>query len=122
MAKPIWFSIALVYTIFLAVLSFINVHNLPSYGSSFDDKINHFGAYMVLTIIWVYYFKLKKVKKALLLVALGAIIYGIIIEFLQKRINPLRVFDLYDILANCVGVIFGTIIVNYILKYKVKIN
>ncbi|NNC46342.1 MAG: VanZ family protein, partial [Winogradskyella sp.] len=121
-AKPIWFSIALVYTIFLAVLSFINVHNLPSYGSSFDDKINHFGAYMVLTIIWVYYFKHRKTKKALLLVATGAVIYGIIIEFLQKRINPLRVFDLYDILANCVGVIFGTIIVNYILKYKVKIN
>lgn len=122
MAKPFWFIISIAYTIFLAILSFINVHGLPSYGSSFDDKINHFGAYTVLAILWAYYLLLRSNKKALLITTLGTMGYGIIIEFLQNRINPLRTFDLFDIVANCLGVIFGIIIVHYILKHKVKIN
>ena len=95
---------------------------MPKLGSNFDDKIYHFGAYALLAFLWAFLIERFNTKKPLLIAAMGTIAYGIVIEVLQHKINPLRTFDTLDILANCLGVMFGIIIVNYLLNHKVKIN
>ena len=113
--------ICLSYTVFLTVISFINLYKIPNLGSGSDDKIYHFIAYAILTILWLLYFikkNIKKVKQFLLLLLLIA--FGITIEFLQQKLNPNRQFEWFDMLANTTGVIFGNIFVILLRMFKLK--
>ena len=120
MVKKLILPAAIVYTIWLTIVSLINLSNVPSLGSSFDDKIYHFIAYVGLGFLWVTYFKYN-IKSANILLTFGAVLlYGIILELVQHKINPNRTFDLYDLLANCIGVIVGTLIAAKLNVFKLK--
>ena len=109
MAKTLLFLTALGYTIALIVVSFISIDGVPSLGSDFDDKIYHGIAYLLLSFLWGLYSKFKPIKFRYVRVIISTILFGIIIESLQHKINPNRVFDLNDIAANCLGVLLGTL-------------
>ncbi|KFB01878.1 hypothetical protein IA57_03110 [Mangrovimonas yunxiaonensis] len=72
----------------------------------FSDKIFHFTAYFVLTVLWVralfFNFSLPK-KRALLMAVVVAVIFGIIIEVLQMTLTTSRSFDFWDIVSNISG-------------------
>ena len=110
MVKKVLVLVAVVYTIWLIVISLINLKNVPSLGSSFDDKIYHFIAYFVLASLWVTYFKSSQKKNIILVVFVCAIIFGAVLELLQHQLNPNRTYDTYDLMANCLGVMVGTLI------------
>ncbi|MEP1488136.1 MAG: VanZ family protein [Algibacter sp.] len=86
---------------------------MPDIGVSHGDKIFHFLAYCVLTFLWTYTFILKfkwSQKKAILVAAFGAMLYGILIEVLQGSVTTSRSFDYYDALANSLGAIITSLI------------
>lgn len=78
---------------------------------SFVDKLAHFFVFMVLSIFL--FADIKKDNKnisntkALLLVFLISLFYGIIIEILQSVLTINRSAELLDILANMLGVLTG---------------
>lgn len=76
-----------------------------------QDKILHFCAYIFLAFIWGYYVLLSSIERALLYSFITTLIFGVILEIMQERVNPSRTFDVLDLIANCSGVIVGTIIV-----------
>lgn len=105
--------IAVLYSLALATVSLVKINNLPNAGISFADKIFHFLVYSVLALLWVntFFFKFKyKKTKAIIYAALFSIIFGIIIEVLQGSITASRHTDIYDAIANTLGVLIMVII------------
>lgn len=113
------------YTIALLIVSLITLDlgGLDSIVPSYGDKIFHFCAYAVLTFLWFNTFNLKfkfsKIK-TLLLAAIICMAFGIIIEVLQKVLTFTRYFDVADITANVLGVIFSALILLITVKEDVK--
>ncbi len=120
MFRTLFLPVAIVYTVVLVIASLINLSGVPRLGSSFDDKIYHFIAYLGLAFLWVTYFKLYQKKINLVIVFLCVILFGIVLEFMQHPLNPNRTYDTYDIIANCLGAMVGTLIAIRINIYKLK--
>ena len=120
--KKVYLLIALIYTIVLLYFSLGDADAvLPETNLKFQDKILHFIAYLGLAILWGYYAILLQIKNAIIYSFLSTLIFGIILELIQEVVNPLRTYDILDLLANCIGVIVGTIIVVwYNGKLKLK--
>ncbi|WP_282043947.1 VanZ family protein [Winogradskyella flava] len=112
--------VALVYTFALTITTFINLNGVPSLGSSFDDKIYHFVAYFGLAALWVTYFKPSKKKQILNMVLLCLLLFGIVLELIQHKLNPNRTYDVYDLTANCLGILLGTLIAIKLDVIKLK--
>ncbi|MEO9571074.1 MAG: VanZ family protein [Polaribacter sp.] len=112
------FIIAIGITIGIAYLSLMQVPKTQlSFTSS--DKVYHLFAYFTLTICWLFSFYKKTSLKYKIVIT--CIIYGIIIEILQHTLTKYRTGDIYDVLANTIGIILGLIVFNLILK-KIKVN
>ena len=116
-----WFLLAAIYTVVLVYFSLSNTKLTVSDDFPHKDKILHYLAYIVLVVVWGVYFKYSKAKKPLKITFLSTLVFGIVLECVQEWINPTREFDLLDLLANCLGVITGIIIVRYYIKSKVKL-
>ncbi|MFT5846544.1 MAG: VanZ family protein [Psychroserpens sp.] len=112
--------VLVLYALALTIGSLAHVGNLPSLGSSFDDKIVHFIAYFIFTLVVFNYCKELKISHVMLVSAIGVILYGIIIEVLQQVMTSYRTLDIYDALANTLGVVFAIIIIRFINKLKLK--
>lgn len=108
------------YIILITILSLISLTNMPAIGLGFEDKIYHAFAYSVFVVLCFNYLTQISEKSATLKAIIFSIGYGIIIEVLQKVLNTNRTFDLWDIVANIVGVLFGYIII--LLINKLKLN
>jgi VanZ family protein len=71
-----------------------------------NDKIGHFMAYATFSLNICLLF--PRVNKQLLLLLLGVIGYGILLEFLQGFVG--RSTSFYDFLANTIGVSIGFVL------------
>lgn len=83
------------------------------------DKVVHFSFYTIFTGIWLWSVTVKvhRVSKIKVFWVLsGAIIFGFVIELLQKYTTATRSFEWLDVLANTLGAITGTII--FLLLHK----
>ncbi len=107
------------YSIALLILSLVKIGPVvPKLGSDFDDKIYHAIAYIIMGFVWGVYFLRASIKNYLFQsFAIGAL-FGIIIEVLQVTITSYRSFDLFDILANVIGLCLGLVIVS-VLKIRI---
>ena len=112
--------LVVVYTIALSVGSLIKLNDIPSIGSSFDDKIYHFIAYFLFTILGYNYCKVNKLNNPVLISAVVIIIYGIIIEVIQGTYTANRQADMYDIYANLVGIILAMLFFSKVLQKKMS--
>jgi VanZ family protein len=111
-----------IYWIILFILTSLPSRALPSLGTS--DKIKHFGAYFILTVLIrlaVHFrFKLKQVvKKEMLLTILVVFAYSFLDE-LHQLLIPGRYFDWMDLLANKTGMIAGLIMSVYFITFAQK--
>lgn len=111
---------ALLYTIALAVLSLLSSDSLPEVEVEYADKIAHTAAYGLLCFLWYFTLKSFQYSKALLIAASSVIIYGIILEVLQGTLTVGRTLDMYDVVANCIGVVFISVILMLRNKSHVK--
>jgi VanZ family protein len=96
--------IAIFLTIAITVGSLISMKNVVKAPIHFFDKILHSSAYFMLALSWLLAFKNKKSIKFATAIAFAVFIYGIIIEVLQGTLTNYRQADLYDMLANLVGI------------------
>lgn len=113
--------LAILWSIIIIILCSIPGQEFPD-TSFLDiphlDKIIHFGLYCILSVVTVNGFY-KQIRISLLAQSpyLFTIIYsislGVVIEVLQHYIIPFRQGDIYDVLANAGGCIFGSILVFY---------
>ena len=110
-------TIAIIFTIFITIVSLISINGVHIIKVSNSDKFGHFIAYFFLSFSWLYAlrnFPRKKFKEHLIVFLL--ISYGIIIEVLQGVLTSYRQADIYDIIANSAGVIFASIIFGKLSK------
>ena len=82
------------------------------------DKWVHIGLFGVLTLLWGYPFFKINIASAhpFIIVAVCVILYGTIMEFVQKYFAFERSFDLFDILADSAG----SLLALWWLTYKLK--
>ena|SRR5690606_18294237 len=74
------------------------------------DKVVHFGLFggIVLFLSLGYYWQKKHISPLMLLLfVLGAAVYGLAIEFIQKYLAVDRSFDMNDVAADTLGAIAG---------------
>jgi len=119
-AKKLLLLVAIVYTILLVIVSLISLKGVPSLGSSFDDKIYHFLAYALLASLWITFFKVYKEKSKLFMVFIVIVLFGVVLELVQHQLNPNRTYDTWDLIANCLGVLVGTLIASRLNIIKLK--
>ena len=120
MPKKLLLLVATIYTVVLVIASLINLNGVPSLGSSFDDKIYHVVAYMILGLMWMFYFKPFKTKHIPLKVLFATVLLGYILELLQYLVNPNRTYDTFDLIANAIGALIGTFIASKLNILKLK--
>ncbi|MBL7560135.1 VanZ family protein [Olleya sp. YSTF-M6] len=112
------------YSLLLLYVCLVNVNEvveIPSY----NDKLTHLIAYFLFTSVWFlffYGFQKKTKKQALTRSFIFAIVFGIIIEVLQKVLTEHRQADYKDLIANVIGALIAVIIINLITYWKVKNN
>lgn len=119
--KKKYLYIALFWTVLVTFLSLVN--NIKSdigLEIPYKDKIVHFVFYSVFTGIWGLFFLTfqKNKNKTLLLVFFFSIFYGIIMEICQGMFTTTREPDVYDVLANTLGSVFGWCILCFLLRKK----
>jgi VanZ family protein len=111
--------IAIILTVGVAIGSLISLNNLLIPTVQNSDKFIHTTAYFLISLSWLLTFKQKyKVLKTSSLIFFSILLYGIIIEVLQKVITNYRQFDFFDILANLVGIIIAFILFFIVSKKK----
>jgi VanZ family protein len=129
-AKYLFLIPAIVYTIAILYLSLINLADTPVKELGLSDKVMHGGAYFGLNLLWMFFvifnYKNNRFLAKILVISLAAIVFGIFIEVLQDRLTTYRQLDLYDVLANSIGVVSAGIIVwllkDSLIRLKAKIN
>ncbi len=123
MLKKLTPVITIIYSLALATASLIRLNNIPDIGVSFGDKIFHFLAYFILTLLWFYTFlfafKLKS-KKAMLFAVILSVLFGMIIEVLQGSMTVYRSFDIYDAVANTLGALLASTVLWFKSSLHVK--
>jgi VanZ family protein len=116
--KQLALALVVLYFVTLTVFSLINLGGIPSLGSSFDDKIYHFGAYAGFAILLCNYLNAISIKNSIFYTIIIATSYGILMEILQNLLTDSRVSDFYDVVANFFGIIFGAISISIYKKLK----
>lgn len=122
------FSIlAIAWTIIITFLSLVSLKDGPQLPFSFADKIIHGIIYFTFAISWYLAFTKGKTtsfleKNALLVSVLFAVIYGIMIEFMQETLVDNRQGDWQDALANAIGAILAGILIKYYITSTIKLK
>jgi VanZ family protein len=123
--KPIVLSLAIGWTIIIALLCLIQSGDLPHIGISGIDKYVHFGMHFVYTLLWSYYFNVSLSNatfKKLVFVAISSLFYGILLEFAQEYFTTTRHADVFDVMANSTGAITALCLLAILLKIQQKEN
>jgi VanZ family protein len=86
------------------------------------DKLVHAGLFgMQVLLVSLPFFRTKYAALRLFLfIAIGATVYGIAMEFVQKYFTPDRDYDNWDILADTVGAAAGLVFTNIYYKRFLK--
>jgi VanZ family protein len=105
--------IALLYAVLIFIVSSIPEITPPSLGFQLEDKVYHFIEYSIFSFLLFLAFFTAKTdffkKNVFLFSSLIGIIYAYSDEF-HQRVVPGRSYDLYDFLADCLGIILIQVI------------
>jgi len=95
------------------------------------DKLLHGVAYFILTLLWLFYYVVKKseilkYKWRFFNISVLVIVFGMLIEVLQGTLTTYRQPDWADVLANSIGVFIAFILcvvfLNFLKGIKQKFN
>jgi VanZ family protein len=116
--KKTLFSLAICWTVLIAILCLVKFGKLPTIAVKGADKYVHFTFHFVFTLLWGYYGWIKNKStelKPIVKVLMVSVLYGILLEFLQETLTTTRHADIYDVLANATG---ATTAVGFLLLLK----
>lgn len=123
--KKVLFSLAIGWTVLIAVLCLVRFTDLPSFGVSGADKYVHFTLHFGFTMLWGFYSVKKQnkivLKKIATIIAVS-FCYGILIEILQETCTTTRHADVFDVLANFSGAIMALVLFALIKRRKTANN
>jgi len=115
---------ALLLTIAIPMLSLINPDYLPetrSLNFSGLDKIVHLLMYALLTFAWALTLTTSCIRPAkLLLIAIAASFYGLIMEIMQYCFTKNRSMDFWDSVANLGGALIAAALIYIVYKGRCK--
>lgn len=125
MLKKNALGVSIAYTVLLIAVSLakLDLESVEEIVPSYSDKIFHFLAYALFTWLWFnsFYFKFNFSKiKSVFRSILVSVTFGIIIEVLQLILTTSRSFDIFDIIANSLGVLFAVILIQTKINRDVK--
>ncbi len=95
----------------VTTLALLPITEIP--GFMVWDKANHFIAFVVLT--GLLYFSFEKIK-IFTLIILPLFGYGFLLEVIQG-LTEYRVFSMFDLLADAIGIMAGIVVCRLIRKY-----
>jgi len=105
-------AVALSWLILMSILFVLPGSAIPK-ENWFDrihvDKLAHIGLFAVLIFLWRSSFDWNINSYQLVLLFL-ALLYGLLIEFIQLYWVPNRSFDFYDVLSDMIGSIVGLLV------------
>jgi VanZ family protein len=99
--NKVWLALGWALIVAAVIVCLIPAKELPSTGLS--DKWEHFVCYAVLTSFFAGLYPRSSYWK----IVLGFVGMGIAIEFAQGAMNLGRQADVYDAVANSIGVLIG---------------
>ena len=98
-----------IWVIIVTILSLIPDNNVYEKLFPFQDKVLHIIFYLVMTFLLRRIFADKQ-KTLLFKAIIPASFYGFSMECLQGILNTGRHFDYYDIIANIIGSLLGSLL------------
>jgi VanZ family protein len=105
--------IGLFYTLFITTAFLLPASEIPK-ERFLNDKVIHISLHLILSFVWLlFYFIYKNCSinlMKLISILFLCFVYGIIIEFIQELFLTSRHADFFDILANTIGTIIGSLI------------
>ena len=105
-------SLAITWLVIMSILFFLPGSAFPSENWLdwiYFDKWVHIGLFAVLIFLWRSSFDWE-VNNYNLLLLFSALLYGLMVEFIQRYWIPNRSFDLYDVLSDMTGSVLGLLI------------
>lgn len=123
----ILFTLVIGLTVLVTWASLAKFINPVTFTIEGSDKIGHFIAYFILTIVWALFFFFsekmnKNLKQSLIITSIICILYGVLMEVLQAVLTTYRSSDWYDVVANTSGTIFAVLVFvmfkNRIVRFK----
>lgn len=119
--KSFWRAIVWATIVFiLSTMSGDSINKVKLINIPHFDKVVHFGFYFILTLLLLSGFHKWRSsspdKKAYYISCVIAIMYGGVIELLQKHVFTNRALELFDFAANCAGTIIGVVAYSYLIK------
>lgn len=128
--RAIYFIPAIIWFIISIVLLTLPGNDLP-HNSFFDlpffDKYVHFGMFFLLTVLFSFpFYKLPDKTTAVISifykVSFFVILYGVIMEFVQKFFTFERSFDVVDMLFDSLGSLAGLFAIRQFFYKKIGPN
>jgi VanZ family protein len=119
MKKAKAFIPALIWAVVLFILSTGNNVQAPRIVNWLaSDKLGHAGAYFIFTglILYGFYQAGSRSNKQLWIAALISSTYGLAMEVIQYTFFPGRYFEVFDIIANIIGILFCIIASKFLIK------
>ena len=105
-------AVFLLYALLIGYLSLLDgtepgteVLDLKTYEIDYLDKMLHFAAYAVFSILAMF---ISKTKKQLVSLCIGLVLYGLVLELMQG-LMPLREASVADFIANTAGIIVSVV-------------
>lgn len=111
-------GLALAWLLIMCTLFFLPGSALPKedwLNRIYFDKWVHVGLFAVLIFLWRSAFDPNFNNYNWLLI-LSAIIYGLLVEVIQRQWVANRSFDLYDVLADSIGSVIGLVVWSRVYK------
>lgn len=97
-------------------LSLVHISSTTTVKATFIphfDKLAHIFIYMIFSLLLL--FENRKSRKTYLPLLI-AVFFGVLMEILQHLLTTYRSMEIYDMLANTLGVILGMLIIRTIQK------
>lgn len=112
--------IAVLCTLAILVGSLASINTLvSSIPVKISDKSLHAVAYFLLAFCWFYaVYKSTRIRISTHIVALLTIAFGMVVEALQGGLTSYREADVFDMLANSIGVFLAYLLFKLVLKNK----
>ncbi|QQS28452.1 MAG: VanZ family protein [Sphingobacteriales bacterium] len=97
------------WAVLILALSALTPPSVADFRIPYIDKVAHFTMYFILTLLLYLAFKPGKDIHVgrIISIPLISFLYGLLMEFAQKKFFSGRSFEINDIVANLTGILFA---------------
>ncbi|MFT4155747.1 VanZ family protein [Parafilimonas sp.] len=125
--KPLFFLPVIAWFIIANILFFLPGEDIPQVSFLdliYFDKWVHIGLFsgLVFLTAWPFIKSGRCTVKLLIKISILFVLYGILVEFIQRYLNEGRSFDYTDMIADAAGCFAGSIFSKWVAKKYAEKN